>query len=90
VDVPANEFSDLDRSVTSLDGTTHELVAVLGFGGGGLAMFRRRSAVTRVPIVAVVVDGRQVHSEPAADHADADRIMVGLVEQIGSGAWRGA
>jgi hypothetical protein len=49
VDAPANEFSDLDRTVLSPDGATYEFVAHVGHVVGGWANFWGQGKLTHDP-----------------------------------------
>jgi len=82
-----NEFSDLDRTVVGLDGTTYQFVAHVGYGMSGWATLWGKGKPTHDPIVTVFAEGRQVHQEPAADRKDAERIIRRLEQQIRAGTF---
>lgn len=84
---PTNEFSDLDRTVVSPDGTPFELVAHVGFQEGGWALLWSKGKRTHVPIVTVYAKGHEVHQEPAADRQDGERIIGRLAGQISTGTF---
>jgi hypothetical protein len=54
-----NEFSDLDRTVVGLDGTTYQFVAHVGYGMSGWATLWGKGKPTHDPIVTVFAEGRQ-------------------------------
>lgn len=82
---PTNEFSDLDRTVASPDGTTYEFVVHVGYGMGGWGLFWGRGKEAHDPVITVYARGEQVHQEPAADRKDAQRILSRLEGQVRAG-----
>lgn len=94
--VPANEFSDLDRTVLGPDGATFQLVASPGTQSSGRGLFLRRGGrVETVPVLHLVADGeggteaRILVSEPATSRKDAVRIIDRLSKQVETGAFQG-
>ena len=84
---PTNEFSDLDRSVVSPDGTPFELVCHVAYGVSGWALLWGRGTRTRDPVITVYVKGEAVHHEVSADRHDAERIILRLEGQIRAGTF---
>ncbi|QIK66731.1 hypothetical protein G7072_10615 [Nocardioides sp. HDW12B] len=83
---PTNEFSDLNRAVPGPRGSTYAIVCHVGYGVRGWALLWGRGRETREPVVTVLADGRQVHQEPTADRADAERIIRRLEAEIRAGS----
>lgn len=84
---PTNEFSDLDRSVVSPDGTIFEFVCHDASGTGGWALLWGKGKRTRDPVITVYVKGDAVHEQLAADRKDAERIIGRLEGQIRAGTF---
>ena len=84
---PANEFSDLDRSVVSRDGTTFEFSCHVAYGVSGWALLWGRGKRTHSPIITVYANGEAVRQEVSADRHDAERIIGRLEGQIRSGTF---
>jgi hypothetical protein len=82
---PANEFSDLDRSIVSPDGTTFEFVCHVASGVSGWALLWGRGKRSSSPIITIYANGEAVRQELSADRHDAERIIDGLEAQLQSG-----
>jgi hypothetical protein len=80
-----NEFSHIDRSIVSPDGTTFEFVRHDAFGTGGWTLVWGKGMRTRDPVITVYVKGEAVHEELAADRKDAERIISRLEGQLRGG-----
>lgn len=86
--LPTNEFSDLERSAVSPDGTAFEFVCQVGYGVSGWGILRGKAEQAQVPIVIVRANGARVHQEPATDRNDAERIIDDLVGQVRAGTFK--
>ena len=84
---PTNEFSDLDRSIVSPDGTIFEFVCYDASGTSGWSLLWGKGKRTRDPVILVYVKGEAVREELAADRKDAERIISRLEGQIRAGTF---
>jgi hypothetical protein len=82
---PANEFSDLDRSIVGPDGTTFEFVCHVAYGLSGWALLWGKGKRTHSPVITIYANGDSVRQEPAADRNDAERIIDRLEQQFRAG-----